>query len=116
MSRSVLKSSEGLQVVGAGDLELDISRQLAAPDGTSAVLIEKHGAVGTETSSRNSEVIHAGKYYGPDSLKTELCLKGKQMLYDLRERKGIPYRNCKKWILAQNEAQHEQLSKTYEFI
>lgn len=60
-------------------------------------------------------MIHAGIYYGHDSLKTELCLKGKQLMYDLCEKKGIPYRNTKKWILAQDEAQHEQLTKTYNF-
>ncbi|KAL8688337.1 MAG: hypothetical protein Q9218_005730 [Villophora microphyllina] len=61
------------------------------------------------------DVIHAGIYYGPTSLKTELCLKGKRMMYDLCEKQGIPYRNCKKWILAQDEKQHEQLDKTHEF-
>jgi len=61
------------------------------------------------------QVIHAGIYYGHDSFKTALCLKGKQMMYDLCHKKGIPYRNTKKWILAQDEAQHEQLTKTYEF-
>lgn len=61
------------------------------------------------------QVIHAGIYYGRDSFKTSLCLKGKQMMYDLCDKKGIPYRNCGKWILAQDEAQHEKLMKTYEF-
>ena len=118
--------------MGAGAVGLAIARKLAARDGTSTLLIEKHGAVGTETSSRNSEVasaqssiptntnsciqvIHAGIYYGADSLKTSLCLKGKHMLYDLCEKKGIPYRNSKKWILAQDEAQHEQLRNTFDF-
>ncbi|KAG6997736.1 nonribosomal peptide synthetase ecdA [Physcia stellaris] len=103
------------QVVGAGAVGLAIARKLAARDGTSTLLIEKHGAAGTETSSRNSEVIHAGIYYGPDSLKTALCLKGKQMMYDLCEKQDIPYRNTKKWILAQDQQQHEELMKTHEF-
>ena len=71
--------------------------------------------MGTETSSRNSEVIHAGIYYGPDSLKTELCLRGKQLMYELCEKEQIPYRNTKKWILAQDASQREELQKTHDF-
>lgn len=102
-------------VVGAGAVGLAIARKLADRDGTSTLLIERHGAVGTETSSRNSEVIHAGLYYGPTSLKTHLCLKGKKMMYDLCEKQNIPYRNAKKWILSQNAQQHEELVKTHDF-
>ena len=94
---------------------LAAARKLAERDGTSTLLIERHGAVGTETSSRNSEVIHAGIYYGPHSLKTALCLKGKEMLYDLCEKQSIPYRNSKKWVLAQDAQQREQLQKTHDF-
>ena len=104
-----------LQVVGAGAVGLAIARKLAARAGTSTLLIERHGAVGTETSSRNSEVIHAGLFYGPTSLKTALCLEGKQMMYELCDRENIPYKNCKKWVLAQDEQQHEELNKTHEF-
>src|SRR5947209_4716907 len=60
-------------VVGAGVVGLAVARQLQKRNGVSTLLIEQHDAVGTETSSRNSEVIHAGIYYGPDSLKTKLC-------------------------------------------
>ncbi|KAL8756183.1 MAG: hypothetical protein Q9199_003101 [Rusavskia elegans] len=102
-------------VVGAGAVGLAIARKLAEKDGTSTLLIERHGSVGTETSSRNSEVIHAGIYYGPASLKTELCLQGKRMMYDLCKNQRIPYRICKKWILAQDSQQHEQLDKTHRF-
>ena len=91
------------------------ARRLAARDNTSTLLIERHGTVGTETSSRNSEVIHAGIYYGPESLKTTLCLKGKRMLYDLCEKEAIPYKNTKKWVVAQDEQQHNELQKTYDF-
>ena len=94
---------------------LAVARKLAEQENTSTLLIERHGAVGTETSSRNSEVIHAGIYYGPDSLKTKLCLKGKQMMYELCEKENIPHRKAKKWILAQNAQQHEELQKTHDF-
>jgi len=79
------------------------------------LLIEKHGSVGTETSSRNSEVIHAGLYYGPTSLKTKLCLRGKEMLYDLCKTHGIPHRNTGKWIVAQDAAQMCALQKVHDF-
>ena len=61
------------------------------------------------------QVIHASIYYGPDSLKTKLCLKGKQMMYDLCEKENIPYRRTKKWILAQNPHQREELQRTHDF-
>ncbi|PLN84482.1 putative FAD dependent oxidoreductase [Aspergillus taichungensis] len=92
-------------VVGAGVVGLAVARQLAAREGTSTVLLERHDAPGTETSSRNSEVIHAGLYYGRDSLKTTLCIRGKELMYDLCARQGIPHINTKKWIVAQTEEQ-----------
>ncbi|KAL8778473.1 MAG: hypothetical protein Q9213_007396 [Squamulea squamosa] len=115
-SRTSAKAADYTHVVvGAGAVGLAIARKLAERDGTSTLLIERHGSVGTETSSRNSEVIHAGIYYGPTSMKTQLCLKGKQMMYDLCEKQRVPYRNCGKWILAQNSQQHQQLNQTHEF-
>lgn len=68
-----------------------------------------------ETSSRNSEVIHAGLYYGRGSLKTELCVKGKRMLYDLCAARGIPHRRTGKWIIAQDEGQMGGLQSMHEF-
>lgn len=94
---------------------LAIARKLASRAGTSTLLIERHGAVGTETSSRNSEVVHAGIYYGPSSLKTKLCVEGKQMMYALCDKESIPYKKCGKWILAQDEAQDEALHETHRF-
>jgi L-2-hydroxyglutarate oxidase LhgO len=63
--------------------------------------------VGTETSSRNSEVIHAGIYYGTDSLKAKLCIRGRQMMYELCEKYSIPYKRTGKWIVAQTDQQWE---------
>ncbi|KAJ9496177.1 hypothetical protein H2202_008423 [Exophiala xenobiotica] len=83
--------------------------------GTSTILIERHGSVGTETSSRNSEVIHAGIYYGPSSLKTKLCIRGKHMLYDLCEAKSIPHWRTKKWIIAQDDQQMQHLQDLHTF-
>ncbi|KAI9663187.1 MAG: hypothetical protein M1821_008235 [Bathelium mastoideum] len=100
-------------VIGGGAVGLAIARRLQSKDGTSTVLLEKHGSVGTETSSRNSEVIHAGIYYGRDSLKTKLCVQGKDMMYDLCERYSIPYRNCGKWLVAQDDQQMGELEKVH---
>ncbi|KAH8700458.1 Sac2 family-domain-containing protein [Talaromyces proteolyticus] len=92
-------------VIGAGVVGLAIARQLAARDGTSTIVLERHGAVGTETSSRNSEVIHAGIYYPPTSLKTRLCIRGKNLLYSLCASKQIPHLRTRKWIVAQDEVE-----------
>ncbi|KAF2265959.1 FAD dependent oxidoreductase [Lojkania enalia] len=102
-------------IIGGGVVGLAIARRLQERDGVSTVMIEKHGSVGQETSSRNSEVIHAGLYYGPDSLKTKLCLKGKEMLYETCKRYHIPHRNCGKWIVAQDELQKGEIEKVHNF-
>ncbi|OAG01031.1 FAD dependent oxidoreductase [Paraphaeosphaeria sporulosa] len=102
-------------VIGGGVVGLAIARQLQGRDGASTVLIERHGTVGTETSSRNSEVIHAGLYYGPDSQKTPLCIKGKSMLYDLCAKHSIPHRNTGKWIVAQDDTQFKALEGIHTF-
>ncbi|CAO2653424.1 Nn.00g028350.m01.CDS01 [Neocucurbitaria sp. VM-36] len=60
-------------------------------------------------------VIHAGLYYGPDSLKTRLCLKGKELLYSLCQQHSIPHRNTGKWLVAQDATQMEALSKVHTF-
>lgn len=60
-------------------------------------------------------MIHAGLYYGHDTLKTDLCLKGKHMMYNLCAREGIPHRNTKKWIVAQDEDQLNEIQKVHEF-
>ncbi|KAK7611493.1 FAD dependent oxidoreductase [Phyllosticta paracitricarpa] len=101
-------------VVGGGTVGLAIARRLQQKDGVATVLIERHGSVGMETSSRNSEVIHAGIYYGHDTLKTKLCVQGKGMLYDLCSRQSIPHNNCQKWIVAQDAAQLEATEKVHQ--
>ncbi|KAK4553964.1 hypothetical protein LTR86_008805 [Recurvomyces mirabilis] len=102
-------------VVGAGAVGLAIAKRLQQIDGASVVLIEKHGMVGSETSSRNSEVIHAGLYYGHDSLKTKLCLQGKRMMYDYCSRNQIAHMNCGKWVVAQDQDQLDSLEDVHKF-
>lgn len=102
-------------VIGGGAVGLAIARRLQSHPSTSTVLIERHRHVGTETSSRNSEVIHAGLYYGHSSLKTTLCIQGRHLLYSLCDAKRIPYRNCGKWIVAQDDAQMGELERVHDF-
>ena len=67
-------------IVGAGVVGLAIARALAL-SGREVLVLERHGLIGSETSSRNSEVIHAGIYYPKGSLKAQSCVRGRQMLY-----------------------------------
>ncbi|KAK0715684.1 FAD dependent oxidoreductase [Lasiosphaeris hirsuta] len=104
-------------VIGGGVVGLAIAQEFArrTGPGASTVLLERHSAVGTETSSRNSEVIHAGIYYGADSLKTALCIPGREMLYALCEKYAIPHRRTGKWIVAQNDVQLDALQRIHDF-
>ena len=99
-------------VIGAGVVGLAVARALAlspALAGREVMVLEAANAIGTGTSSRNSEVIHAGIYYPQGSLKAALCVQGKAMLYDYCEARGIGFKRCGKLIVATNEAQVAQL-------
>jgi L-2-hydroxyglutarate oxidase LhgO len=99
-------------VIGAGVVGLAVARALALSPkfaGKELLLLEAANAIGTGTSSRNSEVIHAGIYYTKGSLKAQLCVKGKGMLYDYCAERGIGHKRCGKLIVATNEAQVAQL-------
>ncbi|KAF9143621.1 hypothetical protein BGX30_015185 [Mortierella sp. GBA39] len=96
-------------VIGAGVVGLAIAERLAARGGGSTLLVEKNAAAGQETSSRNSEVIHAGLYYPPDSLKTKLCIRGNEMMYDLCERYNVDHKQITKWVVGQSESDLEYL-------
>ncbi len=95
-------------VVGAGVVGLAVARALAQ-SGREVIVLETAGAIGTETSSRNSEVIHAGIYYPTGSLKARSCVAGKVRLYDYLRERGIHHAQCGKLIVATDEAQHRQL-------
>ncbi len=86
-------------VIGGGVVGLAVAARLARrhPD---LVLLERHEKHGQEASSRNSEVIHAGMYYPPGSLKARLCVEGNRMVYDICARHGIPHRRLSKLIVA----------------
>jgi L-2-hydroxyglutarate oxidase LhgO len=86
-------------VVGAGAVGLAIARALAMA-GHEVMVLEQHELIGAETSSRNSEVIHAGIYYHPGSLRARLCVEGKHDLYRFCDRHGVAHRRCTKLLVA----------------
>lgn len=86
-------------VVGAGAVGLAIARALALA-GQQVMVLEQHDLIGSETSSRNSEVIHAGIYYPTGSLRAELCVEGKHEMYRFCERHGVAAKRCSKLLVA----------------
>lgn len=97
-------------IAGAGVVGLAITRALALA-GRDVMVLETADAFGTETSSRNSEVVHAGIYYPRGSLKARLCVEGREKLYRYCETHGVPYRKCGKLIVATSEPQLAELQK-----
>ena len=95
-------------VIGGGVVGLAVARELAGAHAP-VFLLERNERYGMETSSRNSEVIHAGIYYAPGSLKATLCVEGKHLLYELCEKHDIPHRKFTKIITATTEAELAQL-------
>src|SRR3990170_5613161 len=100
-------------VIGAGVVGLAVARELALA-GREVIILEAGDAIGTQTSSRNSEVIHAGIYYPTDSLKARLCVRGKQLLYELGERAGVPHRRTGKLIVAMQADEVPELERLLE--
>lgn len=97
-------------VIGAGVVGLSIARSLAMA-GREVVVLEAENAIGTQTSARNSEVIHAGISYAPGSLKGRLCVAGKAALYDYCAERGIGHQRIGKLIVAVQEAELPELDK-----
>ena len=106
-------------VIGGGVVGTAIAAQLAKDAdknnvASSILLLERHDILGSETSARNSGVIHAGLYFAPDSLRTKLCIKGKNMLYETAKTNPIDLKQCGKWIVAQDEKQEKYLQTILE--
>jgi L-2-hydroxyglutarate oxidase LhgO len=97
-------------VVGAGVVGLACGRALAER-GREVVLIERHARFGVETSSRNSEVVHAGIYYAPGSLKARLCAAGNRSLYAWCETHGVPHARLGKLIVATEPGEEPKLEQ-----
>ena len=97
-------------VIGAGVVGLAIARELALA-GREVIILEAEAAIGTHTSSRNSEVIHAGIYYPTDSLKARLCVAGRKALYEYCAERSVDHKRIGKVIVATDETQLEGLQK-----
>jgi L-2-hydroxyglutarate oxidase LhgO len=97
-------------IIGAGVVGLGVARSLARA-GREVVVLEALDAIGQVTSARNSEVIHAGLYYPGGSLKAQLCVQGKHMLYAYCAERGIAHRRCGKLVLAAHAQQAEHLHR-----
>ena len=95
-------------VIGAGVVGLAVARSLAL-SGREVMVLEACSAIGTQTSSRNSEVIHAGIYYAAGSLKASMCVQGKSLLYAYCKERHVPHQRCGKLIVATHEQQVGQL-------
>jgi L-2-hydroxyglutarate oxidase LhgO len=100
-------------IIGAGVIGLAMAREIAQ-EKKEVFVFEKNRTFGLETSSRNSEVIHAGIYYPEDSLKAKLCVEGKSLLYKLCDKHNIAYKKLGKIIVAASKNETTQLEKLYE--
>lgn len=99
-------------VIGAGAVGLAVACELSRL-GSDILVVERNGSFGQETSSRNSEVIHAGIYYPKGSLKHTTCIEGGALLYEFCERHNIPYRRSGKLIIASGETETAALEALY---
>lgn len=96
-------------VIGAGVIGLSVGRALAQAD-REVIVIEKHDAFGVETSSRNSEVIHAGIQYRPGGMRARLAVKGRDALYAFCKSRGVKHDRCEKLIVALGDDEIARLS------
>src|SRR5215475_12043210 len=99
-------------VVGAGVVGLACARAVAL-QGHDVIVAEAANAIGTVTSSRNSEVIHAGLYYPTGSLRAAHCPRSRRMLYDYCASHGVPHRKCGKLVVACNDKEVAGIDKIY---
>lgn len=100
-------------IIGAGVVGLSVARNLSQK-GLSVLIVEKHERIGTETSSRNSQVIHAGMYYPDNSLKAKLCVDGNQSLYEYCFQRNIPHKRIGKYIIATDREEETYIQKIFE--
>ncbi len=108
-----MSESVDVVVIGAGVVGLAVARALALK-GREVLILEAHDAIGVETSSRNSEVIHAGIYYRPGGLRAQLCVPGKKLLYQYCAARHIPHARCEKLIVATEDEEIPRLERLRE--
>src|ERR1700690_774854 len=99
-------------VIGAGVVGLAIGRQ-GAPAGHDVIIAEAEGHIGSGTSSRNSEVIHAGIYYPTGSLRERHCARSRRMLYDFCASHGVPHKKLGKLVVVGRDADIPALEKLF---
>ncbi len=100
-------------IVGAGVVGLAVAAELSRTR-KGVLILERNQTFGQETSSRNSEVIHAGIYYARDSKKAKLCVEGNRLLYRLCDQHRIPHRRCGKLIVATEKDEEAILTTIQE--
>ncbi|KAJ0974666.1 hypothetical protein J5N97_016631 [Dioscorea zingiberensis] len=105
----IAKEKVDVVVIGAGVVGLAVAREIALK-GRDVLVVESASTFGTGTSSRNSEVIHAGIYYPPNSLKARFCVKGRELLYQYCVDRGIPHKQIGKLIVATRISEVPKLS------
>jgi len=101
-----------IAIIGAGVVGLAIASEVSRKH-RDVYLLEKNDTFGQEQSSRSSEVIHAGIYYSPDSLKTRFCIEGNRLLYEMGDKHGIPCIRCGKIFIAGDDEEAEILDGLY---
>ena len=102
-------------VIGAGAVGLAVARALAIA-GHEVMVLEQHELIGSETSSRNSEVIHAGIYYPPGSLRATLCVRGKELLYAFCAENSVPHARCGKLLVATQDSARYWYTQLEQFL
>ncbi len=101
-------------IIGAGAIGLAIAYELSKYN-EDIVVVEKENSFGKHTSSRNSEVIHAGHYYPPGSLKAKLCIEGNKLLYEYLDSHSISHKNTGKILIANCEEEIQLLERYYKW-
>lgn len=109
---SVAREKVDCLVIGAGVVGLAVARALALK-GREVLVVESASTFGTATSSRNSEVIHAGIYYPRNSFKARFCVRGREMLYEYCSKHGIPHKQTGKLIVA---SRYSEISKLHDIM
>jgi L-2-hydroxyglutarate oxidase LhgO len=100
-------------VIGGGVIGLAVARRLAIA-GIETLVLEREAFHGLHTSSRNSEVVHAGLYYAPGSLKARLCVRGREQLYRYCEERAVAHRRCGKLVVATSDEERPRLQHYYD--
>ncbi|MDC0074243.1 NAD(P)/FAD-dependent oxidoreductase [Alphaproteobacteria bacterium] len=108
-----MKYSTEVVIIGAGVIGIAIGRALSM-SGFEVVILEQNQIIGSETSARNSEVIHSGIYYKKNSLKAKLCLEGNKDLYLYSKKNNIPHKQCGKLIVANTPDESNSLHELYK--